>query len=392
MAKFDFNNSRYARFFSDKENQRFLQSFLDQREIFGTNYGWYLTQGRIATDLTPTDRSGIASFNIKCRKLKAATMMDMRAPLGDSMQKDKGELKWYTATIPDFIAQGFVEKATEREYRMKQFEEFGNDKDLVVEWSFQVQDLIDSLDMTMNFLTARLMSTGKIDYTGIGMGIQAPIQDALIPDECKKKGGEKAWTDSDCNILKQMQKLESDYREYYGNYKGALTWQMTKKFFFDTFLENASIKELYVNWCKAHYVAYVDGMSVTHEQFLKALSDIQGVSPIEIVEEYEQYITNVKGKTTKVQAWSDDMVVLRPAGKVVEFERKAILDKRMVEMYGNENIKTVFGTTNNGLGLLVNTTLPNGRFKEWHTDLMLASVPALTDFLNHWIVDVSKAG
>lgn len=41
--------------------------------------------------------------------------MDLRAPLGDSNQMDKDGLYWYTASIPDFIAPGFVETAMERE-------------------------------------------------------------------------------------------------------------------------------------------------------------------------------------------------------------------------------------------------------------------------------------
>ena len=44
MPKFDFNNSRYAKFFADKTNQRFLQSFINTEGLLYTNYGWYKTQ------------------------------------------------------------------------------------------------------------------------------------------------------------------------------------------------------------------------------------------------------------------------------------------------------------------------------------------------------------
>ena len=387
MAKFDFTNSRYAKFFSDKENTRFLQTFLDKKDVFFTNYGWYLTQGKIAANLTPTDHNGLATFSVKCKKLEAAKLMSMRAPLGDAAVGDKKGLEWYSATIPDFIAEGFSQKATELDYSLKQFEEFGNDADIIQMWADNVQDKIDSLDTTMNFLTAKLMSTGEIDYTGIGMGIQAPIHKALIPTENFQKAGEKAWTDSSCNILAQMQKKEWQYREDRGGYSGALVWQMTRKTFYETFLTNSSIKDLYVHWCKAHYVAYVEGMNVTLDQFSKAFSEIQGVSPIEIVTERERNVTLTSDTTA--QAWADNIVVLRPAGKVVEFERKEILDRRMTERWGNPAIKAVYGVTNNGLGLLENTTNGDGRFVEWHTRLMLAAVPALTDFMDHVIIDIS---
>ena len=80
MPKFDFNNSRKARFFSDPENTRYLQKFIDEKDIFHVNYGWYLTQGKIATDLTPTNHKGVATFTVEQRALRAATLANLRFP------------------------------------------------------------------------------------------------------------------------------------------------------------------------------------------------------------------------------------------------------------------------------------------------------------------------
>ena len=77
MPKFDFNNSRYARFFSDKTNQRFLQSFVNTEGLLYTNYGWYKTQGVKAGAPTPTAPNGIATFSVKGRDLKAAPLMEV---------------------------------------------------------------------------------------------------------------------------------------------------------------------------------------------------------------------------------------------------------------------------------------------------------------------------
>ena len=52
MAKFDFNNSRYAKFFGSRENNKYLQTFLDNKDIFFCNYGWYKTQGRVDPNIT----------------------------------------------------------------------------------------------------------------------------------------------------------------------------------------------------------------------------------------------------------------------------------------------------------------------------------------------------
>lgn len=390
MSKFDFNNSRYAKFFSSKENVRFLQSFLDRKDVFKTNYGWYLTQGRISPNLTPTDSKGISVFSCKAKKLKAAKLMNMRAPLGETTQGNKEGFDWYTNSIPDFISEGFRETSLERDYKIRQYEEFGDDADIISEWADSVQTRIDSVDTTMNFLTANLMSKGEMDYSGIAKGIQMPIAKALIPKENFQKAGSKKWSDPDCNILDVMKKKEFKYREERGGYSGPLTWQFTRNFYHSMFLNNASIKELWISWCKANYKAYVEGLDVSSEEFNKAFADIHGISPIEIVTEQERNETYTKD--VRIQSWPDNIAVLRPAGKVVEFQRKEILDKRMITNMGNSLIKSVFGVTNNGLGLLVNEENASGRYKEWSTKIMLAAVPSLTDFPDHVIINTEVTG
>ena len=88
MPKFDFNNTRMAKFFSSEINRNYLQEFINREGILRANYDWYLTQGTIATDVTPTDNKGLATFSVKARELKAATLMNLRAPLGEGYQKE----------------------------------------------------------------------------------------------------------------------------------------------------------------------------------------------------------------------------------------------------------------------------------------------------------------
>lgn len=391
MAKFDFKNSRKARFFSDPENTRYLQKFIDEKDIFHVNYGWYLTQGRIAPDLTPTNHKGVATFTVGASALRASTLANLRAPLAGSFQKDKGEMKAYSATIPDFITDGFKETAEERNYREKQFEEFGNDSDLVKQWRNDVQDLMNSLDMTMNYMTAKLASTGELDYTGIGRGIQAPLHKVPLSADNFRKCGKVEWANAECNILEQMRKIESDWRKEFGQNRLALVWQMTYNTFYNVFLANKQISELYKNWCKAHYVAYVEDYGVNTEMFLKAFADIQGISQIEIVDEEEQNI-KFDGSVVKVKGWADNIVVLRPAGYAFEYERKQVADEPMFKKYGNSIVQKVFARTNNGIGLLCNSTIANGDYQEWHTDLMFAAVPAMLDFPYRWIIDITNKG
>ena len=390
MAKFDFNNSRYAKFFSDKTNQNFLQSFINMEGLLYTNYGWYKTQGIKSATATPTAGNGTATFSVKGRDMKAAPLMDLRAPLGDSNQMDKEGIYWYTASIPDLIAPGFVETAMEREAKEKQFELFGNDADLVAAWVQTLQSQIDSADVTMNYMTAQLMSTGKIDYRNIGRGIQIPLHKADIPEENFTNAGTKVWTDPNCKILSQMAAKEKVYREKWG-YQGAMVWQVTRKMFYEVLLPSSEAKELVDNYKKnpLAYIASTETAPTTQDLFVRAFRDYPGVSPIEIVEERERNLTNTGD--TFVQGWDDKIAVLRPAGYACEFQYTNSLDRQMFQKYGSTVISKVWALANDGLCTVVNTTTNNGLYKEWHTDVMMSACPALVTFRNHVIVDTSVA-
>ena len=389
MAKYNFDDSRYARFFASPENSRFLQTFIDKSGLFYTNYGWYKTQGRKAMTQTPSASDGTASFNIKARKLQAPRLMDLRAPLGDSNQGENKGVKSYTASIPDFIAEGFVETASERNYKVKMFEQFGNDADIVASYVENLQDRFNAVDATMNFMTAQLISTAKLDYSNIGMGIQIPLQDANVPIENFLKAGVKAWSDADCKLLTQMRISEEKVRHQMGDYSGPMVWQITRNDFYNIFLKNKEVREFVSNYRKLNHLASTQEIPVVTSEWNKAVVDLEGVSPIEIVVEQEHNKTHTKEEVVK--GWKDGTAVLRPAGDAVEFEYKEILDEQMVKKYGASAITTVFAHGNDGLSLVANTTVDNGRFKEWHTDVMLAACPALVNFPNHYIIDINTA-
>jgi hypothetical protein len=391
MQRFDINNSDYAALFHSKgDGPKILQSILDDSRLFGIDYGWALTQGRVANAPTPTNADGAAVFQVESRKLEAAPLMDLRAPLGDSHQMDNEGMEFYTASIPDFIARGWVETATQRAYKEKMFAQFGNDATLIAQWVRDVASVgINSAKSTLNNMTAQLETTGKIDYTGLGAGIYTPLHKANIPTDNFIKAGEKVWTDSDCKILTQMRKIEDAYRDSRGGYQGSLVWKMTKKMYQDTFLQNQEVRDLYVTWCKANYIAYVEGMPITNEQFLKSIADIQGISPIEIVTEKERNKT--VSTDTYVKGWADNIVVLRPAGDAVEFQYTNVLDQELATKFGAKAIDVVFGQYLEGLVTVCNTTTDNGRFQEWHTDVMMSACPALLSFTNHVIINTAQA-
>lgn len=389
MAKYNFEDSRYAKFFASPENNRFLQSFLDNSALFYTNYGWYKTQGRKAATETPSQADGTAVFSAKAHKLQAPHLMDLRAPLGDSNQADSSTEKFYTGSIPDFIAECIIENAAERNYKVQMFEQFGNDADIVATYVGKLQDKFNAVDATMNFMTAQLMSTAKIDYTGIGRGIHLPLHEAKVPTENFLKAGTKAWSDPACELLTQMRVLEDKVRHQMGDYAGPMVWQMTRNDFYNIFLKNKEVREFVSNYRKLNFLASTQEIPVVASEWNKAVVDLEGVSPIELVVEQESNKTHSKEEVVK--GWKDGTAVLRPAGDAVEFAHKAILDEQMIKRFGADAITTVFARGNDGLSLVVNSTMDNGRFKEWHTDVMLSACPVLIEFPNHYIIDINTA-
>lgn len=392
MQRFDINNSDWAALFRSRDNgSELFQSLVDNTEVLNANYGWALTQGRIADAPTPTGADGAAVFQMESYKLESAPLMDLRAPLGDSHQMDANGMEVYAASVPDFIARGWVETAAQRAYKERILAQYGNSDKIIARW---VEDALlrglNSAKSTLNSMTAQLETKGEIDYTGLGAGIYTKIHKARIPKENFVKAGKAVWTSPDCNILTQMRKIEDKYRESRGGYNGALVWKMTKKMYNDTFLQNKEVRDLYIAWCKANYVAYVEGMPITNEQFLKSFMDIQGISPIEIVSEKERNKT--RDTDTIVQGWKDSIVVLRPAGDAVEFKYADVLEREMYPSYGASNIDCTFALMLGGLVTAMNTTTDNGRLKEWHTDVMMSATPALISFTNHVIVDTATAG
>lgn len=390
MAKYDFNTSRYAHLFGTKQaDQRLLDTIVNDEDIIGVNNSWYLTQGSVDPVMTPVDSTGLATFTIKERRLSAAPLANLRAPLGDTTTMDAEGINAYSATIPDFITPKIVERAMSRAEKEDRFAMYGNDSDIMKQWVKDVVTLRNSMDSTMTWMTAQLMTKGKINYT-MGQGIFAPVHKADIPTANFCKAGAKVWTDPEAKLISYMQEIEDKYRQLW-SWGGAMKWQMTKKMFVNVFMKNAEVLEKVNEFRNLRDLVSVTFNTINIDVFDNAWEQIRlayGLSPIEIVEEKELNSTR-EGDTT-VQGWEDKYVVLRPAGDAVRFMRKQILDETYAR-YLNNSVQRNFAPINNGLGTIVNTTVPNGMYNEWHTTVLFSAVPALVEFTHHIIVDTSTA-
>lgn len=373
------------------EDKKALTTILQNPDLIKANHTFWREDFSVDPNITETNAEGEAVFTSRMRKLDVGTLMDMRAPLGDSIPEDAKGMEAYSGTIQEFISKGYVETAEMREYKRRLFAEIG-DVALVGRFVEEVlQPRVDSANQTLSHMAAQLISTGKIIYNQ-GVGMKGSILKAAIPAENFLKAGEKVWTDSSALLLDQMRKIEEDFRDKTG-LAIPMQWKITRKMFNNVFLKNEQI----VKWIKDMYLVEsgqigvgttnLSGLVVNEENFNKYIQKVQGLSPIKIVDEKQNDLVN-----GTVNGWKDGVAVFCPAGKLGLVRRTTIADVRyFTEEYINPSTRFVFASALDGCAFVRNSVVPNGVLKEWHSDLVLAATPTLDEFLYHYIIDTTTA-
>lgn len=380
-----FASSTYNKIWDSNEGRQIVTQILNDPDLIRANHTFWAQKFRVDPQITPTNQEGEAIFISRMRELQSGVMMDMRAPLGDATPEDKRGLAYYSGAIPEFISKGTVEKATERDYKEKLFEQFG-DAALIAAYATDVlQSKIDSANQTLSHMSAQLLSTGKIIYHQ-GQGIQGNVLKAEIPVENFKNAGAKVWSDTSARLLDQMVKIENDIREEKGlDFK--FQWEVTRQMFNEYFLKNEQVIEWVRYTNLVNNVPLPERLVLTEDMVATALAKFEGLSPIVIVEEKQKDTDN-----GIVHGWKAGIAVLRPLGYAGLIRRTTIKDVELFNKYGNSVNSYSFASALNGLATVANSVIVNGNFKEWHTHLILAAVPSLDEFLYHYIIDTTSAG
>ena len=380
-----FENSNYKKIWESKEGRRIVEMILAEEGFIKPNYTFYLEKFKIDPVLTPTNDKGEAFFTSYMRESQSADLMDMRAPLGDVRVADKVGTKYYNGRIPDFAPAGYKETAIERFYKEKNFAQFG-DTALIAQYATdEIQRMVDSANMTMSYLAAKALSTGETIYD-MGNGIQSAIYKSYIPAENFVKAGSKVWSDPACPILDEMIKIETSFKEKWG-LEMPMQWEMTQEMFDGYFLNNNQVKEWvrYVN--VINNTPLPENLTLTRDLVEKALPQHPyGLSPIVIIKEKQKDINQ-----GIVRGWKQGNAVLRPRGYAGYIRRAAILDEELLAKYGNSVNSYNFTPVLNGLGVLLNSVIVNGNFKEWHSEMYVKAIPTLDELLYHVIVDTTTA-
>ena len=379
-----FAQSVYNKIWDSVEGRQIVEQILNDPALINANHTFWATKFRIDPQITPTNQEGEAVFISRMRALDSGTLMDMRAPLGDSIVEDKGGVAYYSGAIPEFISKGTVEKATERDYKEKLFAQFG-DSALVAAYATDVlQTKVDAANQTLSHLSAQLLSTGKIIYSQ-GQGARGNVLKAEIPAENFLKAGEKIWTDPNAKILDQIVKIVEGIKDKTG-VDMQYQLEVPKEMFKNCFLKNAQV----IEWVR--YVNIVNNqplperLVLSREMALEALASFDGLPTIVIVEEKQKDTLN-----GVVHGWKDNAAVIRPVGYAGFIRHAAVADTELFTKYGNAINTYSFTPALNGLATVRNSVIVNGNFKEWHTDLVMAAVPSLDEFLYHFIIDTTEA-
>ena len=378
-----FEQSTYNKIWDSAEGRQIVTQILNNPDLINANHMFWAEKFRVDPQITPTNAEGEAPFVSRMREIESGVLMDMRAPLGDSIPEDKKGIAYYSGIIPEFISKGTVEKATERDYKEKLFEQFG-DVALVAAYATDVlQSKIDSANQTLSNMSAQLLSTSKIIYKS-GVGIQGNVLKAEVPAANFLKAGTKVWTDTTARLLDQIVEIVEDIKDK----TGIANWQLevTKDQFKNCFLKNAQV----IEWVR--YMNIINNqplperLVLSREMAMSALASFEGLPPIVIIEEKQK-----DADSTIVHGWKAGVAVLRPAGIAGYMRRTTIKDTELFTKYGNSVNSYSFTPALNGLATVRNSVIVNGNFKEWHTDVVLAGVPSLDQFLYHYIIDTTTA-
>ena len=379
-----FANSTYNKIWDSNEGRQIVTQILNDPDLIRANHTFWTQKFRIDPQITPTNAEGEAIFKSTMRQLESGVLMDMRAPLGDSIPEDKKGLAYYSGVIPEFISKGTVEKATERAYKEDLFEQFG-DAALIAAYATDVlQSKLDSANQTLSHMGAQLLSTGKIIYNQ-GVGIQGNVLKADVPAENFLKAGAKVWSDTSARLLDQIVKMVEDIREKQG-LDLQFQLEITRKQFLEAFMKNEQVIE-WVRYLNVINNTPLPERAVMTEDLVKnALSRFEGLPPIVIVEEKQKDSEN-----GIVHGWKEGVAVLRPLGYAGFIRRTTIKDVELFTKYGNNVNSYSFASALNGLAQIANSVIVNGNFKEWHTHVIMAAVPSLDEFLYHYIIDTTTA-
>lgn len=249
---------------------------------------------------------------------------------------------------------------------------------------------IESGYQTLDYLAIRAETTFKSRYE-VGRGIKGNIYAIPTEYQQKVKAGPKAWTDPNADILTSIMNIqEAKWLEW--GIEIPMQLKVTEDFFKNVIMKNEGvINTLKTNWLTAQgqLVAGVNNVSnwvITEDNFNRYVAaSIPDFPKITIVKSKQM------DKGVLIDPWQDGVAILCPLGYAGEILRTDSQDEEIYSRFANNACQFAFARTADDLMIVMNSVLPNGNLKEWHTKVYMDAVPVLTDFQYRVLIDTKTA-
>jgi len=400
----------YAKGLLNESGNGFVQKLIDQSIILNANrFFWqenFTVEGNeYLIDLGDTKKN--PAWTVRMKTNRPVPTADAMAPLSEVAQLDGEGYTEKTGSIYQW-GKGLYDTSMSKLELVARLRELGNvDADLLDGYVRGVADLTNTHMYTLSNLGAQCISKGGA-YNNVaikGFSAISVNQEAYVPQANFKTAGAKVWTDADCDIPSQMQKIEEDFKLANNiDADAAFVWQIPYNMVLTVLMKNKFFKEevnRYIRFYAKDKVVIVNNNGttsldtdvITQEDLINySRSEISKIAPIIVVKE-EQVVQDIKTIRT-VNGWDAGKAVLRPVGnggKCGVIVHSNVADVEMIRSGELNNSVTANASKVLNFLYLLNEVSNDGKYKKYATKVIGRYAPVLTEAMQHVVVDTTTA-
>ena len=399
----------YAKGLLNESGNGFVQKLIDQSIILNANrFFWqenFTVEGNeYLIDLGDTKKN--PAWTVRMKTNRPVPTADAMAPLSEVAQLDGEGYTEKTGSIYQW-GKGLYDTSMSKLELVARLRELGNvDADLLSGYVRGVADLTNTHMYTLSNLAAQAISKGGAYNNAAIKGFSAISvnQEAYVPQANFKKAGAKVWTDANCDIPSQMQKIEYDFKLANNiDADAAFVWQIPYNMVLTVLMKNKFFKEevnRYIRFYAKDKVVIVNNGTtsldtdvITQEDLINySRSEISKIAPIIVVKE-EQVVQDIKTIRT-VNGWDAGKAVLRPVGnggKCGVIVHSNVADVEMIRSGELNNSVTANASKVLNFLYLLNEVSNDGKYKKYATKVIGRYAPVLTEAMQHVVVDTTTA-
>ena len=399
----------YAKGLINESGNGFVQKLIDQSIILKANrFFWqenFTVEGNeYLIDLGDTKKN--PAWTVRMKTNRPVPTADAMSPLSEVAQLDGEGYTEKTGSIYQW-GKGLYDTSMSKLELVARLRELGNvDADLLDGYVRGVADLTNTHMYTLSNLAAQAISKGGAYNNAAIKGFSAISvnQEAYVPQANFKKAGAKVWTDANCDIPSQMQKIEYDFKLANNiDSDAAFVWQIPYNMVLTVLMKNKFFKEevnRYIRFYAKDKVVIVNNGTtsldtdvITQEDLINySRSEISKIAPIIVVKE-EQVVQDIKTIKT-VNGWDAGKAVLRPVGnggKCGVIVHSNVADVEMIRSGELNNSVTANASKVLNFLYLLNEVSNDGKYKKYATKVIGRYAPVLTEAMQHVVVDTTTA-